>query len=134
MERVLTITQKIIKNQAKHWISRRSFIVPYNYKGKLIFSFGQSVPYCKTDKFSCFDNYIDFQCILFQQTLQTGLSTFFSLPGELGGILAFWPIYFGSIWWSRKGPSFGFVLGVFTPWKWTVVEYFVPLAKLHGIW
>ena len=30
------------------------------------------------------------------------------------GILAFWPIYFGSIWWSRKGPSFWFLLGVFS--------------------
>ena len=81
MERELTITQKINKNKAKHWISRRSFIVPYNYKGKLIFNFRQSVSYCKTDKFSCFDNYIDFQCILFLQAFQTGLSTFLLLLG-----------------------------------------------------
>ena len=113
MEWVLTITQKINQNQAKHWISRRSFIVPYNYKGKLIFSFGQSVSYRKTDKLPCFDKCIDFQCILFRQTFQTGLSTFLSLLGAWG-ILAFRPIYFGSIWWSRKGPSFWFLLGVFS--------------------
>ena len=81
MEWVLTTTQKIKKNQAKHWISHRSFIVPYNYKGKLIFSFGQSVSYRNTDKLSCFDNYIDFQCILFRQAFQTGLSTFLLLLG-----------------------------------------------------
>ena len=136
MEWVPTITQKINKNQAKHWISHRSFIVPYNYKGKLIFSVGQSVSYRKTDKFSCFDNYIDFQCILFRQAFQTGLSTF----------LLFWGCFFlrsfsfsaYSLWEYLVVPKrteiLVFVGSLFTPWRWTVVEYFVPLVKLHMIW
>ena len=73
---VATTTQKINKNQAKHWISRRSLIVPFNYKGSYSLVFGQSVSYRNTDNFSYFDIYIDFQCILFRQAFQTGLSTF----------------------------------------------------------
>ena len=76
---VATTTQKINKNQAKHWISRRSLIVPCNYKGSYSLVFGQSVSYRNTNKFSCFDNYIGFQCILFRQAFQTGLSTFLLL-------------------------------------------------------
>ena len=108
--------------------------MPCNYKEKLIFSFGQSVSYRKTDKLSCFDNYIDFQCILFRQTFQTGLSTFLLFWGFLRSFS--FSAY--SLWEYlvvlKRTEFLVFVGSLFTPWRWTVVEYFVPLVKLHAIW
>ena len=133
---VATTTQKINKNQAKHWISRRSLIVPCNYKGSYSLVFGQSVFHHNTDKFSCFDNCIGFQCILFRQAFQTELSTFLLF---WKGFKKFFFLLFGL-----------FTLGIFggpekdrefcfcwefcsTPWRWMAGAWLVLQGKLHGI-
>ena len=57
--------------------------MPCNYKGSYSLIFRQSVSYHNTDKCSCLDNYIGFQCILFRQAFQTDWAHFFYLGIDL---------------------------------------------------
>ena len=46
------------------------------------------------------------------------------ISGVVWGILAFRPIHFGNIWWSRKGPSF---------WFWLVESTTLQMLMV-GLW
>ena len=131
---VPTTTQKINKNQAKHWISRRSFIVPCNYKGKLIFSFRQSVSYRKTDKLSS----LKVNVFCFGRLFRLAWAHFFYFRGVfffffLGGFSFLAYLLWEYLVVLKRTEFLVFVGSLFTPWKWTVVEYLVPLVKLHAI-
>ena len=90
--------------------------------------FSNLISYRNTDRFSCFDNCIDFQCILFRQGLSSRIEHIFLILGY-GGDIAFRSILFGNIWWSRKGPRFVLVLGSITPLRWMAVAWWLLLEK-----